>query len=545
MKRQQHFNKPQLRSLVLGAPTEVVVAGRATGKTVGILAPKSAKCYFHSMPRGTGVIVNATYTQAYTRTLKELIRGWQMLGLVADHHFIVGRRPSEAWIKKWKWKGPFAPPVEYKHFISWYNGAVAQLISQDRPGSSNGISIDWIIGDEVKLLNEEKLKSELFPANRGIIPDFVNNPYHHGYTFTTDMPIGSSGRWILDMAGKMDKQQILKIWNIQSVIHKFKELQVNVAKLQKAKFDDAIDLLKEELNDARQGVFYYQRASTLDNIHALGIEYIKQQMRDTSEFLFDVQILNLEPARLEAGFYPDFDEDVHGYFAEEETYFDNQNIDYLNPSLTCRKDKDLIPDAPLHIALDYNRRIHPIVVGQDNGKEIKALNGLHALYPGKLKQAMELFNDYYKPHKRRLIYYWYDHTAVGDDNETRKCDEVIGYLRKGGWVVKPMYIALQPAHETRYRMWGHLLTNDKYYNRTFSINRENSNDLISSITHTEAEKKKDGFGKNKKPEHDDKIPATEAPHYSDALDTMVYGMLESKLPYGIENKASGGYVMAN
>src|SRR4051812_1031664 len=121
MNRQQHFNKPQLRSLLIGAPTEVAIMGRATGKTVGILAPKTAQCYFGTMPRATGIFLNATYTQAYTRTLKELIRGWQMIGLIPDHHFIVGKRPSEAWIKKWKWKGPFAPPVDYKHFVSWYN----------------------------------------------------------------------------------------------------------------------------------------------------------------------------------------------------------------------------------------------------------------------------------------------------------------------------------------------------------------------------------------------------------------------------------------
>ncbi len=543
MKRKQHFNKPQLRSLTIGAPTEVIIAGRGTGKTVGILAPKSAHCYYHTMPRGTGVIVNATYTQAYTRTLKELVRGWQMIGLIPEHHFIVGRRPSEQWIKKWKWKGPFAPPVEYKHFISWYNGAVAQLISQDRPGSANGISIDWIIGDEVKLLNEEKLKSELFPANRGIIPDFANNPYHHGYTFTTDMPVGSSGKWILNMADKMDKHTILRIWKIQSALFKFKEISKTSKKNQRAKIDEAIDLLSVELSDARHGVLYFQRASTLDNIHALGIDYIKQQMRDTSAFLFDVQILNLEPIRLEDGFYPDFDEDVHGYFSEEESYFDNTEIDYLNPMLTCRKDKDLNTNAPLHIALDYNRRIHPLVVAQDDGKQIKAVKGMHALYPGKLKEVMKLFNDYYKPHKRRMIYYWYDHTAVGDDNETKKSEEVIKYLRDAKWIVKPMYIGQQPAHESRYRMWGHVLTNDKHYDRAFAINRENCSDLISSITHTEAEKKKDGFGKNKKPEHDDNVPATEAPHYSDALDTLMIGLLESKLPYGIESKAVGGYMM--
>jgi hypothetical protein len=390
MIKKLHFNKPQLRSATIDAPFEMVIAGRGTGKTTLILARKSAGSYFQTMPRSTGVGVNATYTQAYTRTLKELIRGWQMLGLIADHHFIVGRRPTEAWIKKWKWKGPYAPPIDYKHFICWYNGAVMQLISQDRPGSANGISIDWIIGDEIKLLNEEKLKSELFPANRGIIPEFSNNPYHHGYTFTTDMPVGTSGRWILDMQGKMDKQSILKIWNIQSAIYQFKQLQKKAKRQQKIKFTEAIDLLHDELNDARKGVFYFHKASTLDNIHALGIDYIKQQMRDTSNFLFDVQILNLEPIRLEDGFYPDFDEDAHGYFAEEETYFDRTEIDYLNPLLDCRKDKDLLPDAPLHISLDYNRRIHPLVVLQDNGKELKAIKGLHALYPGKLKEVLEI-----------------------------------------------------------------------------------------------------------------------------------------------------------
>ncbi|HVX01403.1 MAG TPA: hypothetical protein VHA52_13350, partial [Candidatus Babeliaceae bacterium] len=212
MIKQLHFNKPQLRSLLIDAPTEYCVMGRGTGKTTGILARKSAHRYFGTMPRGTGVILNATYTQAYSRTLKELIRGWQMLGYYMDHHFVVGKRPPEKWKTQWKWQGPFAPPMDYKYVISWWNGAIAQIISQQQPGSANGINIDWIIGDELKLINEQKLKTELLPANRGIIPEFAGNPYHHGQTYTTDMPVGTACRWILQMADKMDREKINQIW---------------------------------------------------------------------------------------------------------------------------------------------------------------------------------------------------------------------------------------------------------------------------------------------------------------------------------------------
>ncbi|MEP7111196.1 MAG: hypothetical protein ABI760_24585 [Ferruginibacter sp.] len=537
MKKRIHYNKPQLRSMIIGAPTEVLIAGRGTGKTIGVLAPKSAQSYFKTMPRGTGVILNATFTQAFTRTLKELIRGWQMIGYVMDHHFLVGTRPSEKWKKKWNWQGPFAPPLDYKYFISWYNGAVAQIVSQERVGSSNGISIDWIIGDEAKLLNEVKLKTELLPANRGIIPAFAGNPYHHGMTLTSDMPIGTAGRWLLDKINDMDQAAVNDIWKLQ--VAKFQLANLYYPKTNAAdrkEIDKQIIIIDEEINSIRKGLLYYHEASTLDNIHALGVDYIKQQIRDTSTFQFDTQILNLRPLRLEDGFYPDFDENFHGYFAEDEQYFDNRIIDPFNANLDCRKDKDLNTNGPIHIALDYNRRIHPLVVVQDNGREIRAVNGLHSLYPEKLKEALKQFNTYYKTHKRKLIYYWYDHTAVGGENETEKCQDVIEALEKENWIVIPMYIGKAPGHETKYRMYGHFLTEDGKYDKVLRINRENCKSLILSVGMSAAEQRKDGFGKDKKSEHDPNFPAEESTHYSDALDMIIWGMLESNLDYGVESK---------
>jgi len=56
----------------------------------------------------------------------------------------------------------------------------------------------------------------MFPANRGIIPAFKDNPYHHGKTFTTDMPVGTAGRWILDMMNEMEKAAVNNIGNCKS-----------------------------------------------------------------------------------------------------------------------------------------------------------------------------------------------------------------------------------------------------------------------------------------------------------------------------------------
>lgn len=539
-----HMNKPQLRSMAIDAPTEIAVMGRGTGKTVGILARKSSQKYLGTMPRGTGVILGATYTQLTTRTLPELIKGFQMFGYQMDHHFVFGKRPTEKWKKMWKWKGPFAPPLDYKYVLSWWNGGVGKLVSQERPGSSNGISIDWIIGDELKYINEQKLNTELLPANRGIIPEFANNPYHHGMTFTTDMPVGTGGRWIFEMEKKMDREKVNQIWELQ--VCKFQLLQLQKKETRKIFLQELkkqIDVLDEEMNDLRRELLYYHEASTIDNIHALGMDYIKQQLRDTSSFQFDTQILNLRPLRLEDGFYPDFDEELHGYFAENEEYFNNLEYDPFNVSLDCRKDKDLDSNAPLHIALDYNRRIWPITVGQVTRKEIKTINGIHVLYPKKLKDAVQKFCDYYRPHKRKLVYYWYDHTAIGDMHETRMCDDVMEILRQNDWSVIEMYIGQQPGHEERYRMWGDLLTNSGKYEQTYRTNRENCDNLILSINQAEAEQRKDGFGKSKKTEKDPKFPAEESTHYTDANDTWVFGILESGLYNGYEQQGDGGMIM--
>lgn len=123
------------------------------------------------------------------------------------------------------------------------------------------------------------------------------------------MPVGTAGRWILDRVNKMDHGKVNDIWKLQVVRYQLSYLlKKETRKTFREELSKQIEVVDDEINDLRKGLLYYHEASTLDNIHALGLDYIKQQLRDTSAFQFDTQILNLRPLKLEDGFYPDFDE---------------------------------------------------------------------------------------------------------------------------------------------------------------------------------------------------------------------------------------------
>jgi hypothetical protein len=527
------YNLPQIRSMAVAAPVEILIAGRGTGKTEGVLAYKSAACYLHTMPRGAGVIVGRTYNQILTRTLPGLTHGWERMGYKRDVHFVVGKRPTEAWKKLWSWDGPFRMPEKFHYCISWWNGAIIYLVSQDIEGSSNGITIDWIIGDEAKYLKHEKFNRELLPANRGIVPQFRNNIYHHGMTLTTDMPTGAGSQWLMELEDKCDKVKVEEIKKLQVIISKLVKEAGEKTKKEQRFYEKQIDIILEEINELRSELIYFHEASALDNIHAVGgMKWLKNQMNLSTQFEFDTQILNLRITKVENGFYPDFDEEIHGYHANNNSFLQSLGFDFSKiEDIDCRRDADLDPNLALHISIDYNRRIHPLVVAQDKKTELKILNGLHVLYPKKLKDVVKIFCEYYKPHKKKVVYYWYDQTAVGEQFETRQCDDVVKELRKYGWAVVRQYMGVVPTHQDKYNMYDHLLSEDGYYIKTLRMNKENCSALIRSINFAPAEIRKGGFGKVKLSEKDPNFPAVDSTHFSDALDMLVWGLLESKLKY--------------
>ena len=167
-----YFNKPQRLTQLIGANTTVIVAGRRTGKTDSIAAPFALR-NMQRMPGSTGGIVVPTFKHGLTNTLPGLLAAWKRWGYIHGVHYVVGRRPPKSFAR------PIIEPNDYEHVISFYNGSCAVIISQDRPGSSNSLTLSWLLVDEAKFIDYQKLKDETLPANGGIKSHFGRHSFNH------------------------------------------------------------------------------------------------------------------------------------------------------------------------------------------------------------------------------------------------------------------------------------------------------------------------------------------------------------------------------
>ena len=126
------------------------------------------------------------------------------------------------------WKASIA--TDYEHVISFYNGSRAIIISQDRPGSSNSLTLSWLLIDEAKFIDYERLKDETLPANGGIKSYFGKHSFNHSILILSDMPQTKKGSWFLHYEDKMDRELIAaieatvcEIWRIKQRIKSDRE----------------------------------------------------------------------------------------------------------------------------------------------------------------------------------------------------------------------------------------------------------------------------------------------------------------------------------
>ncbi len=199
-----YFNNPQRLTQLIAANTSVIVAGRRTGKTDSIAAPFALR-NMQRMPGSTGGIVVPTFKHGLTNTLPGLLAAWKRWGFINGIHYVVGRRPPKSF------KRPIIEPNDYEHVISFYNGSCAIIISQDRPGSSNSLTLSWLLVDEAKFIDYQKLKDETLPANGGIKSHFGAHSCNHSMMVLSDMPQTQKGSWFLHYCDKMDPELIRTI----------------------------------------------------------------------------------------------------------------------------------------------------------------------------------------------------------------------------------------------------------------------------------------------------------------------------------------------
>ena len=320
------------------------------------------------------------------------------------------------------------------------------------------------------------------------------------------------------------------------------------------------DTYKRHIDQLRANTFAFWRASTLDNIDLLGVDYIAKMKRDLPPVVFAISILNMKKQHASDGFYSKLDiENIHGYVPEScpavedamhlkiaSTVIGGQQVttDYLTPDFgelqkvkTCRMDGDCRDDKELYIAFDFNANINWVVTGQVYRSDKVGRDALHvisSMYVKNDRKLRELCQDwcrYYAPHKakNRRVTFFYDHTAkhrgyaISGAQDFK--DVIIEELTRAGWDVNAVYVGQAPAHELKHKDINESLAGIGY--PFIQFNTENNEALIVAMENTAVSIGYDGFKKDKSKE---KYVETEVDPLelrtdgTDAFDNLFWGI---------------------
>ena len=527
-RKRVYFNKPQRLTQLIGANTTVIVAGRRTGKTDSIAAPFVLR-NMQRMPGSTGGIVVPTFKHGLTNTIPGLLAAWKRWGFIEGIHYVVGRKPPKSF------RQPIIDPKDYEHVISFYNGSVAVIISQDRPGSSNSLTLSWLLVDEAKFIDYAKLKDETLPANGGIKSHFGKHSFNHSIMILSDMPQTQKGSWFLHYRDKMDPELIrtieatvYEIWRTKERIRALNASGKPVPPYLKG----YLRRLDRDLNKMRSIAVYYREYSSIENLQLLGENYIKQMKRDLTPLTFQTSILCQRIGIAKDGFYSSMREG-HKYDANDNQYLDTLGYDYDFSTLDARADKDVDPDAPICIGMDYNANINWIVAGQPRDRRLNVIKSFYVKFDRKIPALVEDFCRYYASHRNKTVVYYYDATALGSNYAVNDQDfhyNVVKEFERHGWRIESVYLGNPMHHDEKY-----LLINNAFAGKQRLMpffNRSNNEDLILAIQSAGVSNGRNGFRKDKSGEKLAESEEDLLEHRTDgtdAFDTLYIGA--EKFPF--------------
>ena len=541
-----YFNNPQRLTQLIGANISVIVAGRRTGKTDSIAAPFVLR-NMQRMPGSTGGIVVPTFKHGLTNTLPGLLAAWKRWGYIRGIHYVIGRKPPKTFAK------PIIEPAEFEHVISFYNGSCAVIISQDRPGSSNSLTLSWLLIDEAKFIDYNRLKDETLPANGGIKSHFGKHSCNHSILILSDMPQTQKGSWFLHYKDKMDVEVIRGIEGLIYDIWKLKERMKALKKSGKNVPKALVYQLRhkdKQLNQLRSVATYYKEYSSIENLQLLGENYIRQMKRDLTPLTFQTSILCQRIGIAKDGFYSSMRE-KHKYDASNFEYLDeiaqsfyaDEQCSMVNGqcSMDSRADRDINPLAPICIGMDYNANINWIVAGQPSGRRLNVLKSFYVKFERKLPALIDDFCSYYQFHQNKTVVFYYDTTALGSNYAVNEQDfrwVIIHEFERHGWQVQDVYLGNPMRHDEKY-----LLINQAFAGKQRLMpffNRQNNDDLILAIQAAGVTRGRNGFHKNKAGEKLAESEEDLLEHRTDgtdAFDTLFIGC--EKFP---QSEYSGGMV---
>ena len=518
--QQQYLNRAQSYILALLCKNITMVAGRGIGK--GLVAASILRRNIEGMPGSNTALVAPNSKRMWTNILPSWDTHPRRWGYVENVHYTWGRKPA----KEWRWQEPIIKPMNWENTLSFYTGAYATIISQDRKGTSNSQSFDFVLIDEAKFIDFEQFKDETLPANRGNGNAFGHLYYHHGIAKFSDMPTTKKGSWFLNDREKCDQEQLRLL---EGLVASFYQLRQSIAdKVERHEPVTAMERyrlkrLSRAINMLRADTYLYKEFSSIENLEILGEDFITQCHRDMPPATFRTTIMCQRVEHSEDSFY-NAKSDRNLYTAVDKTYIDSLNFDMDKlRKVDCRMDADIAKEEPLYVAFDANANINWCVIGQP-GKDMKlrVLKSIYTKYERRLPELVDDVCTYYGPLRHKEVVFCYDATFVGNNYGVDKNDfrTVIKYcFLKNGWTVRECYIGSPWQHPVKHQLINRMFLGQARYQ--ILINQENNPDLLVSIDSAMTVN-----GSNLKDKSGEKKPETEEDRLetrtdgSDAFDTL-------------------------
>ena len=503
--------------------------GRGTGKST-IIAWLMHMINI-TMPRSCWVLQGATFQQILTRTLPGTLGALEKLGYEKDVDYFINRYPPKGYYL------PYQAPAKADNCLFLVNhktkcSVAFTLFSQDR-SSSRGPNRDGCICDESLLLDIDKFTAETKPTIRGNKEYFDKSIMHHGIFHFSSMPHGDSFLFDGSESYIEDGNNVLELKD------KIIDMQLEFIKLKDKA--ERIELWSEIYELDKKVLFYsknkkyYSEYNAFDNLKALGLDYIKDQLNDSTETLFLIEILNKRMFKIEGSFYANLSRNVHTYKGSYDySYLDSLDFNFEKlTAVNSLQDLDCEKNLPLHIGMDFGTAINWLVVGQ----QLKSINQFNFIKnfivksPKIIDDLVKDFCEYYKHHGNKHVYLHAD--AEGNNprpnvpGQTTYIEQVVKLLRDEGWVViNKSNNRTNPEHHLKYILWARCLNPANEYKSQYPVirfNAINCKELLLSMERSPAIDNNSRIGKDKGSEKKLKTNREQATDGGDAADQIIYG----------------------
>lgn len=527
--KQVHRNLPQLKVFLVNAAITIILFGRGTGKTRGVSAGwvyDRAK----KLPRSTGFVLSASYTHLIDTIIPELQQGWADLGLEENvHYWLYTMPPKELRIPE-----PYLKVDNPKYFIFWINGSATKLVSLDRKALVNSKSFDYGCFFEGRKLNGDIARDDVMPTLRGgranKLPNgkvFGDLPEHHSILIESDLPRDVKGRWILGYDNQVDKQTVNDILTVQKLRIQLREQAKSATKKVRESINESIKECDDLLNEMRRDLVYVARASTLDNIHVLGVSAIKKLRKSLSPIDWEVSVLNKEQDEVDNCFYPDLSREKHGY--------DGIDYEYVDRTASTKRDwrwhNDINSNVPLDIVMDCNAVHNCATVLQFYNNTRYTIGYFYDIsIPGSPTDHTTVANticSYFEGSSITEVRLIYNHTMIAGKSAglNTKIDDVKEIYVDAGYEVIEVYLGQALNHEDTFENWRKLWKGELDFQ--FMYNLQTCDKLYELCKDTPVKIKDNQTGgyqikKDKSSETDKKTPPQDATHGPESLDQILH-----------------------